>query len=196
MPLSFCGLQRKISLVWLKKLNKPNPTLKAPPYLNLEDGWSYVSCCWMKWYDPCVVGYIYINTDPLSSTVFLICSELEIHTTLWLHLRIPQVVLECCAFASLWPPIKSKGPCMCQTHFWSRWLAQRQANRPQNSCFVQFLRNLLWRGKRKRKYHCATPPMLRQGRRHGKQAHGIHFGDTHTKWNNPNVIKAFLVCTF
>lgn len=35
-----------------------------------------------------------INTDLFSSTLFLICSELEIHTPLFLHLQIPRFVME------------------------------------------------------------------------------------------------------
>ena len=48
-----------------------------------------------EWSDMILVLWgMSINTDPFSSTVFLICSELEIHTPLFLQLQIPQVVME------------------------------------------------------------------------------------------------------
>lgn len=37
-----------------------------------------------------------VNTDPFSNTVFSVCSELEIHIPLFLHLWFPQAAMEHC----------------------------------------------------------------------------------------------------
>lgn len=37
-----------------------------------------------------------INTDPFSNIVCSICSEVEIHIPLFLHLSIPQAAMEHC----------------------------------------------------------------------------------------------------
>lgn len=91
-----------------------------------------------------------INTDPFSNTAFSICTELEIHIPLLLHLWIPQTAMEHCTsdllfflVCDLWT---QKVP-TCDSHIpqASDLLNPKPAR--QSSCFSQFLRNLLWTGK-------------------------------------------------
>lgn len=62
---------------------------------------------------------------------------------------------------------------MWQSHFPSDSLSPEPAR--QNSCFAQFLRNLLWTGKNKGKCHEATTPMSQWKRHQGKQVNGTYF---------------------
>lgn len=149
----------------------------------------------MKSYDPCVVGYVY-KYRLFFGTGFLICSEWEIPTPLFLHLQILWVVMKQCTRDLLFllsDLVWKQKVLPCDKHI-------SQANYLLNGLKTASQRTLVllssWEtcyGQAKAKGNTiwAPPTSPQQG-----EHQGTHFRDTKTQLKSPNAIKALIVCTF
>lgn len=136
-----------------------------------------------EWSDPCVLQYV-CKYRPIFQRCFF--------NLLWIRDPYPIIspsldspgwhgaLYQWSALPCLWS-VKEESPHMWQSHSLSKWLAQPQASQAE-SCFAQFLRNLLWTGKSKGKCHWATTATVENASRKTGSWHS--FWNTQTKWKS------------